>query len=76
MKLEYLPDSPNDCGLIRLHAYGLSEVRELRKFTGELATGAENESPLTKKFGLPRWKVANQSCGEAKEIPASAHWDR
>ena len=40
MKLEYLPDGPNDSGLIRLYDYGSSEVRELRKLTGELATGA------------------------------------
>ena len=33
----------------------------------------ENESPLTKKVGLPLWKAANLSCGEAKEIPESAN---
>jgi hypothetical protein len=49
MKLEYLPDGPDDCGLIRLYDYGSSEVRELRRITGELATGDRERIALNEE---------------------------
>jgi hypothetical protein len=49
MKLEYLPDGRNHSGLIRLYDYGSSEVRELRKLTGELATGAREQIALNEE---------------------------
>ena len=58
MKLEYLPDSPNDCGLIRLYDYGLSEVRELRKLTGELATGARERIAFNEEI----WVAPVEGC--------------
>ena len=49
MKLEYLPDGPDDSGLIRLYDYGPSEVRELRRITGELATGDRERIALSEE---------------------------
>jgi hypothetical protein len=49
MKLEYLPDGRNHSGLIRLYDYGSSEVRELRKLKGELATGAREQIALNEE---------------------------
>jgi hypothetical protein len=46
MKLEYLPDGPNDSGLVRLYDYSSSEVHELSKLAGELATGARERIGL------------------------------
>ena len=46
MKLEYLPDGPNDSGLIRLYDYGQAEVHALRKIASELATGARERVVL------------------------------
>ena len=58
MKLEYLPDGPKDSGLIRLYDYGSSEVRELRKLTGELATGARERIALNEE----RWVAPVEGC--------------
>jgi hypothetical protein len=49
MKLEYLPGGPNDSGVIRIYDFVSSEVRELRKLTGELATGARERITLNEK---------------------------
>lgn len=49
MKLEYLPDVLNnsdDSGLIRLYDYSPSEVQELSKLAGELATGVRERIAL------------------------------
>jgi hypothetical protein len=40
MKLEFLPDGPNDMGLIRLYEYGPEDVRALKSIAFKLATGA------------------------------------
>ena len=66
MKLEYLPNGPNDSGLIRLYDYGSSEAKHSHVAFENCASSQvswplarENESLLTKKFGLPQWTVAN-----------------
>ena len=46
MKLEYLADGPDNSGLIRLYGYNQTEVHELRKIAGELATGARERISL------------------------------
>ena len=58
MKLEYLPNGPNDSGLIRLYDYGSSEVRELRKLTSELATGARERIALNEEI----WVAPVEGC--------------
>lgn len=58
MKLEYVTDGPNDSGLIRLYDYVSSEVQELRKLTGELASGSRQRISLNEEI----WVVAVGGC--------------
>jgi hypothetical protein len=46
MKLEFLPDGPDDSGLIRLYDYSQSDVHALSKIASELATGSRKQIAL------------------------------
>ena len=59
MKLEYLPDGPNDFGLIGYSTTVRPRFENCASLQASWPLVPENESPLTKGVGLPRWKVAN-----------------
>ena len=46
MKLEFLPDGPDNSGLIRLYDYSQSDVHALSKIASELATGSRKQIAL------------------------------
>jgi hypothetical protein len=46
MKLEFLPDGPDNSGLIRLYDYSQSDVHALSKTASELATGSRRQIAL------------------------------
>ena len=58
MKLEFLPDGPNNSGLIPLYDYGSFEIRERRRLTGELATGARERIALNEES----WVAPVEGC--------------
>jgi hypothetical protein len=68
MKLEFLPNGPNNAGLIRLCDYSQSDVHALSKIASELATGPRKQIALQSES----WVV---SVGGCKLIPQRGERD-
>jgi hypothetical protein len=59
MKLEYLPQGPNNSGLIRLYEYEQEDVRALRQAADELACGVRETILLSRE----NWLTPIGDCG-------------